>query len=163
MGGWLCSFGKHSYEVTLLQEPHETETHQGQHSGLHPYVKAIDFSFASQFPGSAPASWWWGGGTLALVPGTADKSGQISPLGIWPSQMFLHPLPLACPPPRVYLQHMFLTIKAPPTKAHFAQASASAWRETKDLIRTLISLKFDIPGSFLPDLVIRKPRPASVV
>lgn len=88
---------------------------------------------------------------------------NLPPVGIWPSQMFLQPFPLACPPSRVYLQHIFLTIQAPFTKGHFAQASASAWREPKDLILTLISLRFGIPGSSLPYLVILRPRPASVV
>lgn len=161
--GPKCTIGKRSYEVTVLPgESREAESPQASPGLQHSYVKGTGFSFASQCPGYAPASWWRGGGPLVLVPGTADKSGQIVPLGIWPSQPFLQPLPLACPPSRVYLRHIFLIITAPSTKGHFTQASASAWRERpKCLILTLISLRFDIPGSSLPDLVILKPRPSS--
>jgi hypothetical protein len=61
---------------------------------------------ASQFPGSTPASWRWGGRlglttpskAPAPAPGTEDKSGPISPPGTGPTQMFLQPLPcLALP------------------------------------------------------------------
>lgn len=88
------------------------------------------------------------GGPLALAPGTADKPGQISPLGAWPRQMFPQPLPWLALPHRPASPMRFSHCPGPFLQRLLCRGFCLwLWR---DLILALISLRFDVSGSFPP-------------
>lgn len=75
-----------------------------------------------------------------------EKSGQISPLGIWPNQMFPQPLPWLASLSPVRFSHW----PGPHLQGLPCPGFCLRWRETKDPILILISSRFGIPGCPVP-------------
>lgn len=90
-------------------------------------------------------------------PNAGDKSGPISPLGTWPTQMFPQPLPPLLAPWTGPISSTFSSLQAPSLPDCFARGF---WRILSQAGRgwgpdSLVSLWFGIPESSLASVAFR--------